>query len=366
MRIICAPDSFKESISATAAAEAMARGVQRAKPDAEVDICPIADGGEGTVDALVAATAGQLRRTPVTGPLGEPVVASWGLLGDGVTAVIEMAAAAGLALVPAHRRDPTRTTTFGVGELIRAALDAEAQRIILGIGGSGTNDGGAGAAQALGVAFYRGASRIEEPMSGGHLAEVTRVDLAGLDARLKRITLAAACDVTNPLTGPTGAAATYAPQKGATPEQVAELDAGLAGLASLFEADPQTPGYGAAGGMGFGATVLLGGRLKRGIDLVLDAVRFGTRVAGCDLCLTGEGRMDGQSASGKAISGVAVAAKRRGVPVVALVGSVGSGVEAMRELGVQRWLVIGEGLPREESMSGAGSLIEAAAARAIG
>lgn len=365
MRVICAPDSFKESISAADAAAAMARGVLNARPDAAVDRCPIADGGEGTVEALATAAGGELRRDRVTGPLGEPVDAAWASLDDGETAAVELSAAAGLALVPRDRRDPTRTTTFGVGELIRRALDAGARRIILGIGGSATTDGGSGAAQALGARFLSGGEPITQPMTGGLLARVDAVDLGKLDPRLADVRIEVACDVTNPLCGPAGAARVYGPQKGATPEQVEQLDAALAHLAERLGADPNLPGAGAAGGMGFGAVAMLGATLRRGIDLVLDALRFDERVRGCDLCLTGEGRLDGQTLHGKAVAGVAQAAARHGVPVVALVGSVGEGWERHREAGVERVIVIGEGLPREESMRRAGELLEHAAAEAV-
>ena len=356
MRIICAPDSFKESLTAREAAAAMARGIRKVAADADVDACPIADGGEGTVDALVAATGGELRQATVTGPLGDPVRAIWGMLGDGSTAVVEMAAAAGLALVPGDQRDPTRTTTYGVGELIRAALDSGANRVILGIGGSATTDGGCGAAQALGVRFDRDEGAIAEPITGGMLGNIRAI--TPLPAPLP---IDVACDVTNPLTGPDGAAHIYGPQKGATAEQVEQLDRHLAHLADLVGGDGNFPGAGAAGGFGYGAVALLGGHIRRGIELVLDAVDFDRRVQGCDLCLTGEGRLDGQSLSGKATVGVAAAAKKHGVPVIALVGSVGSGVERAIDVGIDRWMVIGQGLSTDESMRRAAELMEQAA-----
>lgn len=372
MRYLCAPDSFKESLSARSAAEAMARGIRRADPGATIDLCPIADGGEGTVEAMLAATRGRAMISRVLGPLGEPIDAAWGLLGEGrtgepLTAVVEMAAAAGLALVPPHQRDPTRTTTFGVGQLIRAALDAGARRIILGIGGSATTDGGAGMAQALGVRFRdaRGHA-IDRPLAGGLLADVADLDTAGLDPRLASTPFVVACDVTNPLTGPRGAAAVYGPQKGATPAQVALLDAQLARLADLLRRrlgrDVESlPGAGAAGGLGAGAVAFLDAKLQRGVELVLQAVGFDARVAGCDWCLTGEGRLDGQSLAGKACLGVALAARARGVPTFALVGSLGPGAEGAMTQGLAGARAIGQGLPLAESMRRAAELLEAAA-----
>lgn len=375
MRVICAPDSFKESLSATEAAAAMARGVAAAAAGVEVDECPIADGGEGTVEAMLAATRGQIHRSRVTGPLGNPVEGAWGMLGCTVsqprTAVIEMAAASGLGLVPADQRDPWQTTTFGTGELLRAALDAGAQRIILGVGGSATNDGGCGAAQALGVCFYdRDGLLIEPPVTGGMLDRIGRIVVSGIDRRLAQTELVVACDVTNPLTGPKGAAQVYGPQKGASPEQVRALDRALAHVAVLvrdqLDVDvADLPGAGAAGGLGFAAVALLAGQLRRGVELVLEAVGFDRRVSGCDVCLTGEGRIDGQTLSGKAIAGVAAAAGAAGVPTLALVGCIGPGAERAPEVGIRSVSVIGERLPRDESMARAAELLESTAARVI-
>lgn len=371
MRYLCAPDSFKESLTALEAAEAMARGIRRADTGATVDLCPIADGGEGTVDAMLAATRGERRMTRVLSPLAEPIDAAWGLLGrregEPLTAIVEMAAAAGLTLVPRERRDPTATTTFGVGQLLKAALDAGAKRIILGIGGSATNDGGAGMAQALGVAFRDEIGRdIAAPMTGGMLARVADIDASSLDPRLTSTPVVVACDVTNPLTGPTGASAIYGPQKGATPEQVATLDANLAHFAELLRQrlgrNVETlPGAGAAGGMGAGSVAFLNAGLQRGVALVLEAVGFAQRVRGCDWCFTGEGRLDGQSLAGKACLGVARAAREQGVPTFALVGSIGPGGEKAMEQGLAGARAIGEGLPVAESMRRAAELLEIAA-----
>ena len=235
MRIVIAPDSFKGSLSALAVAEAMERGARAVFPDAEVAKVPIADGGEGTVEALVAATRGRLEERTVRGPLGEPVRARWGVLGDGETAIIEMAAASGLPLVPKNRRDPRLTTTYGTGELVRAALDAGLSKLIVGIGGSATNDGGAGLARALGVLFLD-ATGAALPEGGAALARLARLDLTGLDPRLAAAQVLVACDVDNPLTGPRGASAVYGPQKGATPEMVQELDRALEHYAAIAQA----------------------------------------------------------------------------------------------------------------------------------
>jgi len=366
--ILVAPDSFKESLAAAEAAEAIASGVRDALPEAPVDICPVADGGEGTVEALVAATQGALRRSAVTGPRGERLEATWGMLGDGATAVIEMAAAAGLMLVPLPQRDPTRTTTFGVGELIRAAIDRGAQRIIVGIGGSATTDGGAGMAQALGVRFIdAGGAVIERPMTGGLLAEAEGLDASSIDKRLARVEVVVACDVTNPLIGEEGAAAVYGPQKGATPSQVAALDAALGRLASwLPNVEATAPGMGAAGGLGFGLVAFCGAALRRGIDLVLDAVRFDERVRRARLVLTGEGRLDGQSIRGKTCIGVAQAAARRGVPTVALVGSLGPQVERTLEHGLRGYhALVGGGVTVERAMAEPAVLLRELAARVV-
>ena len=268
MHILCAPDSFKESLTAAQAAAAMHRGILRACPDATIDLCPIADGGEGTVDALVTATQGQRRTTRVQGPLHDTVDAAWGLDAACHNAFIEMAAAAGLALVPPDNRNPLHTTTFGVGELLHAALDERVQRIILGIGGSATNDAGLGMAQALGVHFFDAAGPLldDAPLTGADLTRIARIDATALDPRLRHVQLTVACDVTNPLCGPNGAAAVYGPQKGATPAIVQQLDAGLAHLAERWRIDlgkdvAALPGAGAAGGLGGGLVAFLNATL---------------------------------------------------------------------------------------------------------
>lgn len=369
MRFLCAPDSFKESLTAAEAAAAMARGIRQVLPHAEVDCCPIADGGEGTVDALVHATGGQLLSSTVRGPLGDPITAAFGMLGDGTTAAIEMAAASGLALVPIRKRNPLKTHTFGTGQLIATALDHGAVAVILGIGGSATNDGGCAMAQALGVRFFdREGRQITVPITGGMLHRLGRIDTTAIDPRLKTIPITVACDVTNPLTGPAGAAAIYGPQKGASPEQVAALDHGLAHLAHLWRNDlgrdvEHLPGGGAAGGLGGGLVAFLDAKLKPGADLVLEALDFDRRAAHADVCLTGEGRLDGQSLSGKACLTAAQAAARHGIPTYALVGSLGPDAHRTRDAGLAGYRLIGEGLPADESIRRTAELLEKAAAR---
>ena len=367
MRVICAPDSFKEALSARRAAEAMARGVRGARPGAEVDVCPVADGGEGTVEAIVAATGGRRRITRVMGPLGSAVEAEWGLLPDG-TAVIEMAAASGLALVPEGERDPERTTTYGTGELVRAAAGSGAERILLGIGGSATCDGAAGMAQALGARLLDERGRVlPPPIGGAALRRVARVEAEGLDPRVAALPTTVACDVDSPLLGPKGAARVFAPQKGATPEQVERLEAGLRALSAAWRALAgydvgASPGAGAAGGLGAGLLALLGAELAPGSELVLRAVGFDRRVAGCALCLTGEGRLDGQSMAGKACIGVARAARAARVDAYALVGAAGPEADRCHEAGLTGYRVIGAGLSHPASLAETAELIEAAAA----
>ncbi len=364
MKIICAPDSFKESISASDAAMAMQRGIQQVYPEAHIERCPIADGGEGTLQAMVDATGGTYRQASVTGPLGRPVTAVWGLLGQQehqpLTAVIEMAQAAGLHLLPKEKRNPSLTTTFGVGELIREALSAGAHRIVMGIGGSCTNDGGAGMAQALGVQFFdRTGALIEKPMNGSMLPTVERIDKTHLDPRLEWTQVTAACDVNNPLTGALGASVVYGPQKGASQSMVEMLDEALVYFAELVGGDFAThPGAGAAGGLGFGLLAFVDATLQRGIDLVLDTIQFDERCIGASLCLTGEGKLDGQSLQGKACLGVARRANMQGIRTVALVGCIGDEAERTLDAGLAEYHIIGPGLPPEVSMAKAGQLIE--------
>ncbi|SAH92556.1 glycerate kinase [Bordetella ansorpii] len=337
MKIVIAPDSFKESLSAPAAAEAIAHGVRQAFPGAQTLCVPMADGGEGTVQAVLAATGGQWRESPVQGALGEARQAGWGWLADG-TAVIEMATAAGLELTPPAQRDPLRASSHGVGQLVRAALDAGARRIILGLGGSATNDGGVGMLAALGVRFLdeRGA---ELPPGGAALKRLARLDTGGLDARLREATVEVACDVDNPLCGPQGASHIFGPQKGATPEQVRELDASLARLADVCAAHlsrdlRDTPGAGAAGGLGYAALAFLDAAFRPGVEIVAELGGLEAAMEGATLAFTGEGRMDAQTLRGKTPAGVARIAQRAGVPVIALAGSLGEGYDALYAGGI--------------------------------
>ena len=368
MRIVVAPDSYKGSVSAPDVAEAMERGILRIFAGAEVRKVPIADGGEGTVAALVAATGGELRHSQVLDPLGRRIDAQWGILGDGTTAVIEMAAASGLPLVPERLRDPERATSFGTGELIRAALDAGLRRIILGIGGSATNDGGAGMARALGARFVDAAgSELAE--GGAALAGLAAVHLDGLDPRLHETEITVACDVDNPLCGPRGASAVFGPQKGATPDMVAELDAALWHYALIAQAATgrtvaEVPGAGAAGGLGAGLLLFTSAVLRPGVEIVLEAVRFQELVEGAAFVLTGEGRTDFQTAFGKAPVGVAKAAKRHRVPVFCLSGSLGEGADETLSQGVDAVMSICDRpMGLEECMLRGQELIEAASTR---
>ncbi|BCV24665.1 glycerate kinase [Gelria sp. Kuro-4] len=370
MRVVIAPDSFKGSLSAWEAAEAMAAGVRRLWPQAETVLVPMADGGEGTTEALVRATGGRLQEKTVTGPLGEPVRAGFGILGDGETGVIEMAAAAGLYLVPEERRDPRVTTTYGVGELIRAALDAGCRRLVVGIGGSATNDGGVGMAQALGARFTDAAGR-EIGRGGGSLGELAHIDLTGLDPRLKAVAVRVACDVDNPLCGPRGAAAVYGPQKGATPEMVATLDANLSHLAKVIAQDlgrsvADIPGAGAAGGLGAGLIAFLDASLMAGVEMVIQAVNLPARVAGADLVLTGEGKIDAQTAFGKTPAGVARVAKAAGLPVIAVAGGIGDDVEPVYSCGIDAlYPLTPYPLALGEAMRRGGELLALATERAL-
>lgn len=334
-RIVVAPDKFKGSLSATQAAHAIARGLARGCPEAELVLLPVADGGEGTVDAAVAAGY-ERRHVVVAGPTGEPVEAGFAVLGD--RAVIEMAEASGLRRLPGERPAPLAASTFGTGELIRAALDAGARHVVLGVGGSASTDGGAGMAQALGARLLDAAGE-EIPPGGAGLADLDRIDATGLDPRLAHTELVVASDVDNPLIGARGAAAVFGPQKGATPDDVAVLDAALTRYAGIVARHlgvdvAQLPGAGAAGGTGGGAIAFFGARLTSGIELVLEVVGFSSALEGADLVITGEGSLDVQSLSGKAPVGVARAAARAGVPVVALVGRLEVGPEQLQEVGI--------------------------------
>lgn len=338
MKIVIAPDSFKESLSALEAANAIERGFKAIFPNAQYKKMPMADGGEGTVQSLADATDGRIIECTVTGPLGEPVQSFFGLMGDGKTAVIEMAAASGLHLVPPEKRNPLLTSTRGTGELIAAAVDTGVQHIIIGIGGSATNDAGAGMIQALGGKLYD-KTGMEIGPGGGALAELSAIDMSNLDPRLRDVHIEVACDVDNPLTGPRGASAIFGPQKGATPEMVQLLDRNLGHFADIVEHALGKPfrdieGAGAAGGIGGSLLAFLNADLKRGIDIVLDAVNFEEEVKDADLVITGEGRIDSQTIYGKTPIGVAKAAKKHGIPVIGLAGSLSDDSQIVHDNGI--------------------------------
>ncbi|MEH3024100.1 MAG: glycerate kinase [Pseudomonas oryzihabitans] len=363
MKIVIAPDSFKESLSAAGVARALARGLRQALPDAELIECPLGDGGEGTLDAVLAATSGEGRRARVTGPLGEPVTARWGWLTEQRTAFVEMASASGLELVSRARRDVLAATSRGTGELLRAALDAGAERLVLAIGGSATNDGGAGLLQALGVRLLDAQGRDLGP-GGAALVDLASIDLAGLHPRLAEVEVIIAADVDNPLCGPQGASQVFGPQKGASPEQVRQLDAALAHFATITAATltrdvRERPGAGAAGGVGFAALAFLQATFRPGIEVVAELVGLEAALSGADLALTGEGRLDGQTLRGKTPAGVLRLARRHEVPVVAVAGSLGEGYEALYERGLAAAFSLVPGpLSLDEALARAETLLE--------
>ncbi|GAC1361891.1 MAG: glycerate kinase [Ktedonobacteraceae bacterium] len=347
MRIVIAPQSLKGSLTAAEVGHAIARGARAVYGQAEIEVIPVADGGEGTVQALVDATGGELVWQTVTGPLGTPVSAFFGLLGDGRTAAIEMAACAGLPLAPPAQRNPLITTTYGVGELLLAALERGQRHFIIGIGGSATNDGGAGMVQALGASLFT-AQGTEIARGGAALATLSHISLEHLDKRLQECMVEVACDVTNPLCGPTGASAIYGPQKGATPAMVAELDVALAHYATIIERDMgyavrDIPGAGAAGGLGAGLLAFLHATLQPGAQLVLNAVQLESAISRADLVITAEGQIDGQTAYGKSVGAVATLAKRYNLPVLALAGGLGADYQCVYDLGVDGVAVLPSG-----------------------
>jgi glycerate kinase len=369
MRIVIAPNAFKGSLSALEAAQAIGQGVRAVAPDAQLVLLPIADGGDGTVDALVAATGGEHRTLRVRGPLGQPVEADYGLLEAGSTAVIEMAKAAGLTLVPPDRRDPRITTSYGVGELMQHAHDAGARHFIVGIGGSATNDGGAGMAQALGYHLLDEQGH-ELPPGGLALTKLARIHVGGVHADWKQTDVDVACDVSNPLTGPNGASAVYGPQKGATPEMVAELDAALKRLAEIIRRDlgvdvEALPGAGAAGGLGAGLVAFTGARLRPGAEMVMEALKLDEKLPGAALVITGEGRLDSQTARfGKGPAVVARHARNAGIPVIGIAGSLADETE-LRLLFDGLMATIVEPTSLEDAIAQARPLLVRAATRAM-
>ena len=347
MNVLLCPDSFKDALSAQDAAAAMARGVQRANPEAQVQVCPLADGGEGSLDALIAATGAERRQLNVQDALGRPRQAAWGWLSDKRTAFIELAEASGLQHLEIDERNALHTSTVGVGELLLAALDQGAEKALLLLGGSATNDGGAGMLQALGARFLdRHGEHL--PPGGAALNQLASLELNGLDPRLAKLTLEAAVDVDNPLLGERGASAVFGPQKGASPEEVEQLDRALGHFADIsahaLGDDYRTlPGAGAAGGMGFAAKAFLNATLKPGIEMIMQQAEMASLLARADLVITGEGRLDGQSLAGKTPIGVSRAAKRLRKPVIVLAGSLGDGWQACFDEGVTAAFALADG-----------------------
>ncbi|RUR27754.1 glycerate kinase [Vreelandella nanhaiensis] len=347
MNILLCPDSFKDALSAEQAAKAMANGVLAAAPHAQTCCCPLADGGEGSLDALIAATGAERYEITVQDALGRPRKAAWGWLGEQRTAFIELAEASGLQHLSTQERDALHTSTFGVGELFLAALDKGAKKALLLLGGSATNDGGAGMLEALGAKLHD-AQGNPLPPGGAALVSLEMLDLSGLDPRLASLSVEAAVDVDNPLLGKRGASAVFGPQKGATPEQVATLDQALGRLADisarvLGEDYRDLRGAGAAGGMGFAARAFLGATLKPGIEMIMQQAKMPELLNNADLVITGEGRLDGQSLAGKTPIGVARAAQRLGKPVIILAGSLGDGWQACLDEGVTAAFALADG-----------------------
>ncbi len=370
MKIIIAPDSFKGSLSALEAGNAMKEGMLRVIPEANIEVVPMADGGEGTVDALVASTGGKIVMEEVSDPLMRKIKAKYGILGDGMTAVIEMSAASGLPLVSPEERNPMITTTYGTGELIKSALNRGCKKLIIGIGGSATVDGGAGVAQALGAKLLdRYGNDIA--FGGGGLEFLDRIDISGIDQRIYEIETIVACDVDNPLVGPRGGPQVYGPQKGATPEMVNKLDEYLNGYAEIIKRDlnidvKDVPGAGAAGGLGAGLIAFMKAKLRSGIEIVIQASGLKDRLKDADLVITGEGKIDRQTIYGKTPIGVAKTAKMYGLPVIAICGIIGEGAFVVYDNGIDALMsIISYPMTVEEAMDNAFKLISDAAERTI-
>ena len=371
MKIVIAPDSFKGSVSAQGACAAMARGVGRVVPDAQIVSIPMADGGEGTVDALVSSTDGEIRVAKVRGPLGEEVSARYGLLPGGA-AVIEMAASSGLPLVSPEYRNPLLASTYGLGQLILEAVDAGCRKLLIGIGGSATNDCGCGMAQALGVRFLDGQGQpLAAALAGGTIGDIKSVDMDGLSASVRGCEVLVACDVRNPLLGPDGATHVYGPQKGADEAMLQQLETNMEGVIEVIETAVgqsvrDVPGAGAAGGLGAGLMAFLGAKLERGVEIVMRQCRFAEQIAGADVLITGEGRIDATTAAGKTLSGVAGVARDQSIPVVALAGSLGQGAELVYDIGIDAVVPICSGpMTLPEAMQNAEALLADAAERAL-
>ena len=346
MKIVVAPDSFKGSLTAVEVADAIGQGVREIFPEAKIIKIPMADGGDGTVQCLVNATGGEILKEKVVGPLGDEVWASYGILGDKKTAVIEMAEASGLTLVPEDKRNPLITTTYGTGQLIKAALDQGCRKMIIGIGGSATNDGGAGMVQALGVKLLDREGK-EIGFGGGELKKINRINISNLDNRLSETEVLIASDVSNPLCGPKGAARIYGPQKGATPEIIEELDKSLAHFAEIIKRDlnkdvKDMPGAGAAGGLGAGLMAFLDAELKPGIEIMIEIVKLEQAIKDADLVITGEGKIDSQTIYGKAPIGVAKIAKKYNIPVIAVAAIVGDDADIVHKYGINTLISVTE------------------------
>jgi glycerate kinase len=369
MKVVVAPNAFKGTLTASQAAAAIALGVREVFPEAEVLEVPVADGGDGTVEALVSAHHGKFSSVEVEGPLGDPVQAIFGTIEAGRTGVVELASASGLALIAADRRDSRKASTYGFGQLLQAVRGAEVKQVIAGIGGSATNDGGAGMAQALGYRLLDAAGH-ELPRGGAALVRLDRIDPAGFDPGWLSLNVMVACDVTNPLTGPQGASAVYGPQKGADEAAVRELDAALAHFAMVIERDlgkrvADVPGAGAAGGAGAGLMAFLDARLVPGAPLIVTASGFDEKIRGADLVITGEGRVDSQTAYGKAPGEVAKRAQAARIPVLLIAGSKAPGWEALSDLGVTAVVTLDEeGDNLQQLMGDAGEMLRRAAVRA--
>ena len=370
MKVVIAPQSFKGSVSGAEAAKAIEEGLRKVFPGAETVLVPVADGGDGTLEALVENTSGQMFTSRVSGPLGDPVKARWGVMGDGKTAVIEMAQASGLVLVPFGRRNPRHTTTFGTGQLIKQALERGYRRMIVGLGGSATNDGGAGMARALGARF-RDKEGEALPQGGAALARLASIDVTNLHPALKDTEVIAASDVDNPLCGPKGASAVYGPQKGASPKIVEELDKALEHYAAIIKENlgldvANRPGAGAAGGLGAGLMAFAGGQVRSGIDIVCDVLGFDDHLIGAHLVITGEGRIDASTIYNKAPIGVARRAATHKIPVIALAGILGKGFEAVYDHGIGAVVcIVDRPMPIRESIGRTYELLTSATERSL-
>ena len=365
MKIVIAPQAFKGSLSALNVANAVQKGVRRIFPDAQILTCPVADGGDGTLETLVESSGGKIMETNVADPTGKPIVAQWGAMGDGNTAVIEMARTSGLALLTLEERDPLNATTYGLGEIIVSALNKGFRKFIVGIGGSATNDAGAGMAQALGIKLMDREGR-NLVFGGAALQNLSVIDTSSIDQRVLESNFQIACDVNNPLTGPEGASAVYGPQKGATEENVRQLDSALGVFAEVTKRDlgkdiSNLEGAGAAGGLGAGMIAFVEGHLRAGVDIVLDTVNLAEKLESADLVITGEGSIDFQTVYNKAPIGVARMAKARGIPTIGISGMLGKNYQIVHNHGIDAALSIANGpISLEESLQNAPSLISEA------